>query len=359
MPRFPLVAALLLVGQSAQALTPVRIGYFHGGRTNVIYRTSVFGYFDQEGILVDLYTASLNDQSLYKVPKTHDETLKLKKKLSDEEFSKMRGTEIVDAMMKGDVEAGTIGESSFIQCVNEGKPIVAVALLGFDTIERPGHAIGMRSDLVIKSTADFSGKVLVTRRAGPGDYIFLMEFLRSIGHEGDKTIKVIPQVPDDKIAVQLKNKEVDGGYYHLMTVAGLEAAGLLRSYRALNWLNPEMSQAVLVFRKDFVVQHPDSVQKVVDAYIRRIAYEKTIPERKADRSWDKGVMMKSEFKGMMIPQYALPPSVRPELLEAMQDLLLKYGFIKSKTDLRDAIDNSFVAKGMENLKAHPIVPFKP
>lgn len=360
MRTFILAAALCCIVRAASAApAPVRIGYFHGGRTNVVFRTSVDGYFDQEGLRVDLYTASLTDPSLYVLPKTQEEVRKLRKKISDDEFSKMRGTEIVDAMMRGDVDAGTIGESSFIQCVGEGKPIVAVALLGFDTKEHPGHAIAMRPDVVIKSTADFSGKTLVTRRAGPGDYIFLKEFLRSIGHENDPTIKILDQTPDNKIASQLKNKEVDGGYYHLMTVAGLQGAGLVKAYRPLNWLNPEMSQAVLVFNKDFIDKHPDSVQKAVNAYVRRIAYEKTIPEKKANRSWEKGTMMKSEFQGMMIPQYALPPLVRPELLEDMQKLLVKYGFIKKESDLRARIDNSFVERAMDNLKTHPIVPYKP
>ncbi|MCX5795422.1 MAG: sulfatase-like hydrolase/transferase [Elusimicrobia bacterium] len=333
--------------QPGVSSAPVRIGYFHGGRTNVVYRTYVEGYFEAAGVPVELYTAGLHDRTVYKLPRTHDEIMKHQKGLGFEEFSKMRGTEIVDAMLAGKVDAGTIGESSFIQCVAEDKPITAVALLGYDTRARPGHVIALRKGVVINSPADFHGKTLVTRRAGPGDYIFLKEFLASIGMGDDPTIKVLAQVPDDEIARQLENKEVDGGYYHLMTAHALER--YLYPYRPLNWLNPEMSQAVLVFRNDFIARHPDLVQKVVNAYIKRIAYERTLPPEKVDKSWDKGLMMKAEYAGMMIPQYDLPPRVRPELLEAMQDLLLKYGFIKKKKDLKGAIDDSFVEKGMDAL----------
>ncbi len=332
---------------SSAATAPVRIGYFHGGRTNVIYRTYTNGFFEAAGIPVELYTAGLHDPTVYKLPKTHDEIMKHQKTLGFEEFSKMRGTEIVDAMLAGKVDAGTIGESSFIQSVAEGKPIAAVAMLGYDTRAHPGHVIAMRKGVVINSPADFHGKTLAARRAGPGDYIFLKEFIAAIGMADDPTIKVLSQVPDDEIDRQIEKKEVDGGYYHLMTAHGL--ASTLYPYRPLNWLNPEMSQAVLVFRKDFIARHPDRVQKVVNAYIKRIAYERSIPPEQADKSWDKGLMMKSEYAGMMIPQYDLPPRVRPELLEAMQDLLLKYDFIKEKKNLEDAIDKTFVEKGMDAL----------
>ncbi len=343
--------AALLPGAAAAApsvsTAPVRIGYFHGGRTNVIYRTYVNGFFDEAGIPVELYTASLHDRTLYKVPKTHARAMKLAEALGGDEFAKMRGTEIVDAMLEGKVDAGTIGESSFIQGVAEGKPIVAVAMLGYDTRAHPGHVIAMRKDVVINSPADFHGKTLATRRAGPGDYIFLKEFLAAIGMGNDPTIKVLAQVPDDEIERQVKEKEVDGGYYHLMTAHWMQKS--LYPYRPLNWLNPEMSQAVLVFRKDFIAQHPDRVQEVVNAYIKRIAFERLIPSEKVDKSWDKGLMMKAEYAGMLIPQYDLPPRVRPELLEAMQDLLLKYDFIKEKKNLQDAIDKTFVEKGMDAL----------
>lgn len=361
----PLLSILFVLGlgtAAVAAVEPVRIGYFHGGRTNVIFRTAVSGYFAQAGVDVTLYTADLHDRSIYSLPKSREglEALSNEAEAKRLKFGKMRGTEIVDAMTRGDVDAGTIGESSFIQSIDEGKPIVAVALLGFDTKEHPGHAIAFRADEVISSTADLKGKVLATRRAGPGDYVFLMEFLRSMGLDKDKSIRVVSQVADDQIEDQLRKKQVDGGYYHLMTVQALDAMGLVRGpYRPLTWVNPEMSQSVLVFRRDFIEKHPDSVQRVVSAYTRRIAYEKTIPEKNADRGWKKATMMRSEFEGMMIPQYALPPRVRPDLLTGMQALLLRYGFVKRADDLGPDIDNEFVDRAMEELKARPVEPYKP
>lgn len=340
------LAALLASPAAAASTEPVRIGYFHGGRTNVVFRAHVSGFYDAEGIPVELYTASLTDRSVYKLPKTLREFQAHKREM-DEEFSKMRGTEIVDAMMDGKVDAGTIGESSFIQSLAEGKPITAVALLGFDIRAMPGHVIAMRRDVPIESPADFRGKTLVTRRAGPGDYIFLKEFLADIGLGDDPSIKIQAQTPDPEIRPQLEKKEVHGGYYHLITAFVLRH--LLRPYRPLNWLNPEMSQAVLVFRNDFLARHPDRVQKVVNGYLKRIAYEKALPDDQVNRTWDKGLAMKPVYEGMTIPQYSLPPLLRPELLEAMQELLLKYGFIDAQKDLSSAIDNSFVRRGMDQV----------
>ncbi|MGZ3787069.1 MAG: hypothetical protein ACXVLQ_01025, partial [Bacteriovorax sp.] len=39
----------------------VKLGYFHGGRTAMIYRTFAFKGFEQEGISVDLMTKNLGE----------------------------------------------------------------------------------------------------------------------------------------------------------------------------------------------------------------------------------------------------------------------------------------------------------
>jgi len=54
--------------------------------------------------------------------------------------------------------------------------------------------------------------------------------------------------------------------------------------------------------------------------------------------------MEMNFMGMNLPQYDLPPTVSLDLLEKIQDLLLKYKLINIKIGLSSHIDNSFVEK---------------
>jgi len=324
------------------ASRPVRIGYFHGGRVNMIYRTLIHDYFDEGGVAVELYTRFLKEEELFKVPRTHRETNKMW--ADDIElgnlFGKMRGTEIVDKIMAGELDGGTIGESSFIASIAKGQPIVAVAMLGYDAV--PGKAIIMRSDVVINSPDDLKGKTLISRRAGPGDAIFLREFLKDVDLVPGQDLTVIDQVDEDDAENWLKEKKIDGGLYHLTSVRHLALDGTAYVYQPMNWMDSALSHALLVFHKDYIQNHREEVQRVVDSYVRRIAYERELPEEQKDRSWDKGLMVEGKFQGMEIPSYDLPPKIRVDLLEEMQDLLLTYGEIDKTIDIRAFIDESFV-----------------
>jgi len=336
----------LLDGVSlADDAQPVRIGYFHGGRVNMIYRTFLYNYFDQEGVAVELYTKYLYGDEIVKVPKTNEATLALllARERQDSQrnvFGKMSGTEIVEKIMAGEFDGGTIGESSFLASIQKGLPIVAVAMLGYDAV--PGKGIIMRSDVKINSPSDFKGKTLISRRAGPGDAIFLREFLGDIGLVPGKDLTMIDQVGELDAETWLEEKKIDGGLYHLVAVKRLVDSGLAYVYRPMDWMDSAISHALLVFHKDYVANHREEVQRVVQAYVKRVAYEKSIPDEQRDRSWDKGLMMEGEFEGMEIPTYDLPPKIRTDLLEAMQGLLLKYGEIDQAVDITNFVDTSFV-----------------
>jgi len=309
----------------------------------MIYRAYINNYFDNEGIDVKLYTKYLRGEEILEVPKDKRGLEKM-----EAYFGKMSGIEIVDKIVEGEFDGGTIGESSFVASINEGKPIVAVALLGYDAV--PGKGIFMRSDVKINSPDDLRGKTLISRRAGPGDAIFLREFLKDIGLVANKDLTVIDQVGEDDAHNWLNEKKIDGGLYHLLHGRVLVTSGLVYVYRPMDWMNSELSHALLVFHKNYLESHREEVQKIVNAYVKRIIYEKNLPEEEKDASWNRGLMMVGEFQGMSLPSYDLPPRIRVGLLEEMQDLLFTYGVIDKKLNLNDFIDERFVEKAWRELK---------
>ena len=225
----------------------VRLGYFLGGRTNLFGRAFADGYFDREGVNVELNTRWLGGEPL-KMPKDTAEVAALQ---GGGHFSKITGTEIVDMITRGELDGGLIGDGAFQAAVHEGKPVVAVALLGHDRKDAPGHGIILRRGIVIRKPSDFSGLKLITRRAGPGDLIFLKEFLRKEGIP-EKSVAITDQVDDDRIHRMLRDGKADGGYMHLMTIARLVDRKDVYVYRQMDWVNPEISLVVLVFRNDFL-----------------------------------------------------------------------------------------------------------
>lgn len=331
--------------QSESGEGEVRLGYFHGGRTNMIYRAYIDDYFKNEQVDVGLYTKNLNKENFFNIS---DDEVSAQQLAKESDFGKVSGEEIISEIINGRLDGGTVGESSFISAISKGDQIVAVASLGHMT--SPARAILIRSDLDIKSPADFKGRTLIARRAGPGDGVLLREFAESIGLDPDRDLNIIEDVSDDDSMTLIKNKKIDGGLYHLLAAKYLIESGMAKIHKLMDWVDPGISHALLVFSRDYIKNNPDKVQKIINAYVGRIEYEFNLPEEEKNESWDKGLMMEGEFEGMSIPKYDLPPKLKPDKLNQMQNLLLKHGEIDKKINTEDYLDHSFVEEAMKALE---------
>ncbi len=330
----------------APAGPAVRLGYFIGGRTSLFGRAFADGSFEREGVRVELTTRWLRGP-LAILPLSLEKVAALEK---DGRFGKMKGSEIIDLVSAGELDGGLVGEASFIKAAIAGKPVVAVALLGHDVKDAPGHGIVLRKGIVIKSPADFRGLKLISRRAGPADALFLREFLRQEGVP-ERDVKITDQVDDDRIEPMLKKREADGGYLHLMLISHLLESGEVYVYRPMNWVNPETSLALLVFRRDFLEAHRGLAVKVAEGYMKRIAYERAIPHdrREKTRRAGKTGLMELDSGGMSLPVYDYPPKVRTVLLDEMQELMKVHGLLKGTTDLSGFVDAGVVDEALRAL----------
>lgn len=330
----------------------IRIGYFRGGRTALFYRAFIDDYFKEEGVEVILKTKILHESKYLPAPKDINEIRNVKY------FGKVTGEELIEEIVKGNIDGATVGESAFILMASKGLPIVAVAMLGHDVSGRPGHAVIFRKDIVIRDSSDIKGKVLATRRAGPADKIFLLEFLRNEGLE-EKDVKLIEGLPEDRLKFRLENKSIDGAYYHLAMLRRPVEEGKAYIYRKLDWLKPELSHALLVFSRDFVKNNPQAVESIVKAYVKRIKFEHSLSNEERLRAGKheayssqvrKILEMATDFQGMDFPQYDLPPLASLDLLSEMQMLLCRYKYIAKEVDLMSFIDNSFVEKAYKEAR---------
>jgi ABC-type nitrate/sulfonate/bicarbonate transport system substrate-binding protein len=345
---------------------PIRIGYFDGGRTALLIRAYRNKEFAAAGLPVGLYSTKLrSDQYELLMPDS-------KKQLYD---GKARGTELTDAILAGIVDLALIGESSFIESMYAGKPIVAIAELGHDVKEQSGHVLLLRIGIGIKSPKDLLGKVLVSRRAGPGDGAFLKSFLDKSGVDIKKDILQLSntslpknlnekkKLPKDKIIViddlyedemeaGIANGVIDGGYFHLVTLVHYPKGPFYLYAPLESWADPELSHAVLVCRKDYLKKHTPDLIKLIEVYIKRIKYEHslTYEERTYFPPSGEGFPMATNTYGLNYPQYDLIPTVNADLLYGMQKLLVKYSALGyKKIKIEDFIDNSLVLQAAKNL----------
>jgi ABC-type nitrate/sulfonate/bicarbonate transport system substrate-binding protein len=346
---------LAFSGILAAALAPaclgaetVRLAYFHGGKSYLLYRAYVDGYFEREGVRLELRSRFMGKPGFHPVPASFQEMQAAKHDRHGRRtyFGKVSGTEIAEALAGKDFDGGTMGESSFLMAVSQGAPLVAVAMLGHDTRQAPAKAIVLRKGLRVDKPADLRGRTLISRRGGPGEAVMLREFLLSAGLRPGVDVKIIDQVEEDETEPLLQDERVDGGLYHVSTIRRLLRRDAGWVYRRMDWMAPELSHGLLVFRKDFVAARRGAVVRVLRAYAKRVRFEKSLPaearspEQSPDQHGETGV------EGMDLPQTDDPPRVRAELLDELQKLFLKHGLVREPIPYRDCVDTTLLDEAL-------------
>jgi ABC-type nitrate/sulfonate/bicarbonate transport system substrate-binding protein len=345
---------------------PIRVGYFHGGRTALMLRLYAAGGFEKKGLKVDYYAAPLRGKDYALVPRSIEEF----NEGGTDNVGKTKGTELTDAMLADRFDLAMIGESSFISAVDAGKPIVAIAGLGHDVKGQGGHVFLMRKGLKTGKPRDYFGKLVVSRRAGPGDAIFLREYLEHAGvnlktsavflKALPKTLEEKRRLPRDKVLVAedvyeddmragVSNGVIDGGYFHLMGVPkkshDFDIVASMDEFA-----NPELSHALLVCPRKFLAANRGRLVKLLEAYIERVKYEHGLSYEERTRSQSKGLQMAMDLNGLNYPQYDLAPVVKTDLLYEVKKLLEKHGFVKKKeVKIEDYVDNTLVRDALKNL----------
>lgn len=306
----------------------VRLGWFIGGRTMLFYRAYRDNDFVAQGADAVLYSRVSDHPELFVVPRDGARFQQMDKALPF--AAKMTGTDIVGEILKDRLDGGTIGEGAFIAAVHKGAPLVAVAMLGYD--RTPGKAIILRKGVTIKSPEDFKNKVFTCKESGDGDPVFLKAFFRKQGVDPNDVI-IVPQLPYNKIIEAFRRKKVDGGFFHLVRVKELMRHDLAYIYRKMDWVEPELSHALLVFRRDFFEKNRDKVEGIVRAYMKRVHTDGENALSKNDPGLE-----------LSYPVFSKVPLVNMDFLERMQALMLENGAISKKTSLERFVDNDIVGK---------------
>lgn len=321
----------------------VGVAYFLGGRTAILYRPYLDKKFQSTGVKVELYSKSLYDRKgkgflthrdYYRIPEEHVFT--------DTQF-KATGIELIELMLSGSNIGASIGETAFIQGITKKVPMVAVAELGFDAKETPGHAMVLCGNHPYNKAEDLKGLKFGSRRSAGGDELFMREFFSSIGLDPNKDVQVFGNMADDKLGKKIQTGELDGMYAHLMSIP--EMPKHCRVIRKLDWINPEVSSALLVFPKDWLAKNRENVKKMLKVMVEQIAYEhKMSKDERRKKEWknQKGIEIEMDTEDMQLPKVRDLPTVRIDMLNSICDLLRKHKVSEPPKDISPYVDNSLL-----------------
>lgn len=154
-------------------LPVVKIGYFHGGRNALFYRTYLSGEFERNGVRVILMTRNLGETTqLQAVPGDHSIGY-------SESYGVVSGRELISALVRGELDGATVGECAFIQGAAEGSKIKAVLTLGTDLAG--SNQVGAESG--VGSVFDCPKLKPGEIRLPPSMLVFRQEFINSYPEE--------------------------------------------------------------------------------------------------------------------------------------------------------------------------------
>ncbi len=323
-----LVAALTMFAPSAQAQQPkVAIGMSQGVNRLPTIIAEAKGFFKQEGLDVTLKPLA-------------------------------RGALAIEGVASGSLQFAESAHVPFFAAVAKGVPLVAVGVAARGYY---GKLVANNKNANLKTLADFKGKKIGTQMGSGMHTIFLMLLEKNGMKESDFVITnlrvndmpaAMASSPDKFDAVlgwePSMQRIVQGGH-------GKVVIGAKQFEDMANITYPFLLTTTRQYLKD----HPDVVQKVLNAYAKADAYIQAHKDEARDiyiaEIKKRGAKLDKAAVEVMLyetDRYEGPAFTKKDLadLPATRDFLIKTGKIKSLPPLDQLINTSFGDKAEANLK---------
>jgi NitT/TauT family transport system substrate-binding protein len=230
-------------GSTPETVTELRLGYF----SNVTHAPALVGL--EEGLFADALGEIEVTTSAFNA-----------------------GPAAIEALSAGAIDATYIGPNpsinTFIQSGGQSAHIVAGAATG-------GAALVVRDG--IDSAADLEGTTLATPQLGNTQDVALRSWLADEGFETDTSgggdVSITPTENAQTLTL-FQQGELDGAWVPEPWVSRLvlDAGATVLVDEAELWEDGEFPTTVLLVRADFLEQHPDVVEKLLEGHVAAVQW---------------------------------------------------------------------------------------
>jgi aliphatic sulfonates family ABC transporter substrate-binding protein len=269
-----------------------------------------------------------------------------------------RGGDAIKAMTAGSIQFSESAHVPFFAAVSRGVPLVAVGVVarGFY-----GKLVASNANANLKTLADFKGKHIGTQM-GTGMFTIVLMILEQQGLKQSDFNFTNLRVVDMPGAMETNSANLDGvigwepGMRRIVNSGKGKVVITAKQFEEMASITyPFLLTTSQQYRKD----HPDIVQKVVNAYNKADNYISGHHDEAVKIYVDEikrrgGKLTEDDVRNMLfdVDRYggaAFSPGDMKDL-PTTRDYLLKIGQIKSKLDLNAIIDTSFGTKAQAALK---------
>lgn len=196
------------------------------------------------------------------------------------------GPALVQAVLAGEFVGGSFGPIPLLNLAARGVPMYALAMDGYHTPQHPAGAIMVRPDETgIKSFSDLKGKAVGQLAVGTLTYMRLFTAAEQYGMKRSDFREVF--VPFPQMGQLLNSKQVDAVYswppYDTLMIKARQGKVLADDTA---W-SPYAVAAMLHVSKDWADKNPETVKRLVKAYIEagRWASDNPAEARRIAAKW--------------------------------------------------------------------------
>lgn len=183
------------------------------------------------------------------------------------------GPALMEALSAGDIDIGYVGPNpainTYVKSHGDALRIIAGASSG-------GASFIVRPEANIKTASDLKGKKLATPQKGGTQDIALRHYLQTNNLKTSEEGGDVQILPTDNAVIlsEFKQGQIDGAWVPEPWASRLvqEAKGTIFLDERSIWPNNKFISTVVVARKEFLDQHPDVVQKFLQAHVETVQY---------------------------------------------------------------------------------------
>lgn len=243
-------------------------------------------------------------------------------------------TEIIEALQRGDLQMGAVPVTTAIAAIDQGARLRIVAMTG-----RGSDGLLVRADGGIAHWEDLRGKRIATIRASILDVLLRLALERhGLDPESDVTLVYFQKLGDMVSALKTGQVEATSNTEPFMTDAVRQGWGRILGYYTEQW--PDHPCCVVLAREDFLREHPQEVEKVLDVHVRAVRWAREDPAFAARmiveylQAFDPALVEASLAPEKMRVDYALDA----EEIARMADLMFRQGLLEHDPAGREFVD---------------------